>query len=78
LITVWVVDADFSGDIKSENIEVEIVPYPLDSTDLDDENTGVTETIEIPERTCEENKQSYSGEKIAELREKSVLERSSR
>ena len=39
---------------------------------------GVTETIEIPERTCEENKQSYSGEKIAELREKSVLERSSR
>ncbi|WP_156151058.1 hypothetical protein [Methanosarcina sp. Kolksee] len=45
---------------------------------MDDENTGVTETIEIPERTCEENKQSYSGEKIAELREKSVLERSSR
>jgi len=54
LITVWFVDADFSGDVKSENIEVEIVPYSLDSTDLDDENTDVIETIEIPERTGEE------------------------
>lgn len=46
---------------------------------MDDENTDVTETIEIPERTGEEKVNSHNPvKKIAELREKSVLERKSR
>ena len=46
---------------------------------MDDENTDVTESIEIPERTGKEKVNSLiQVKKIAELREKSVIERSSR
>lgn len=40
------VNADFSGDVKSENIEVDDVQTSLNPTNCDDENTEVTENIE--------------------------------
>lgn len=63
------VSEDFSGDVISKNIEVDNVQTSLNPTDYGDENTEVTENIEIPEKIGEEKVSNpIQVKKIAELK----------